>query len=104
MKNLGIVAFYVLIALTSVVLFITIRWYVISENPVLYDTKQEKILTPDEAEALGYEISFDHNYVKVSKSKVFISAGSFPEITKKVKKTSNIEVRDVKDREKNPKE
>ncbi|MGK7395006.1 MAG: hypothetical protein ACNS62_10550 [Candidatus Cyclobacteriaceae bacterium M3_2C_046] len=94
MRNLSVILFYLGLALIGIFLFLTIRWWVVSENPSYYTTNQERRLTPEEVEEKGYEFEFDKKYLEVKKTQVYISAGKYPEIHKRKDVKTDILIED----------
>jgi hypothetical protein len=92
MKNIGIILYYGAIAIAGVVLFLSIRWFVLNGNPVYYESTSKTIMTPDEVKSAGMPFETDRRYYQVEKRKTYLRASKFPFIKKEVTLTSELEV------------
>ncbi len=84
MNNKSIILFYFLIVLAGIMLFITVRWISLHNNPRYYENTDKKIMTPTEVEAAGLVYNSEKQYFSVLKKKVYVKSGQFPMIEKEV--------------------
>jgi hypothetical protein len=92
MRNLGVVLFYTAVAVAGILLFLSIRWFVLNGNPVFYESTNKKIMTPEEVKLAGMPFEADKRYYHVEKRKTYLRSGRFPFIEKEVLLTSELEV------------
>jgi hypothetical protein len=92
MKHIGVALYYGAIVIAGIILFLSIRWFVLEGNPVFYETTNKKIMTPEEVKSAGMAFDADKRYYHVEKRKTYLRSGRFPFIEKEVMRTSELEV------------
>jgi hypothetical protein len=92
-----LIVFYTGIILLAAGGYFTLRWALLSDEPVYEERVSQKRLAPDDIRSRGLEFDLKNHYYEVTKDITYLSAGTFPSIEKESYIQKNIKIVPIED-------